>query len=784
MWFENERFELSNGNWGYELSRFIASKNKLCRSSRSRMPDPFEIRIRFFLHYLWTFLLRAEVSKPSSFRPHSGAALPATAALSPLLPFLKYKNNFVQLVVSFVFSLAVSVSAVMNPVAGLLQSSNHGTCRKLRPPENDADFVEKDPTGRYVRYDEVLGRGAFKTAYKAFDEVDGIEVAWSLVKIDDVLQSPDDLEKLYSEVHLLKSLKHENIIRFHKSWVDDKKKTVNMITELFTSGSLRQYRKKHKSVDMKVIKNWARQILRGLVHLHSHNPPIIHRDLKCDNIFVNGNHGEVKIGDLGLAIVMQQPTAKSVIGTPEFMAPELYEEEYNELVDVYSFGLCILEMVTFEYPYSECKNPAQIYKKVTSGIKPASLAKVSDPQVKEFIEKCLVQASERLSAKDLLKDPFLQVGNLKEQMRDPLQLPNQNLKVLKLPKPGPLSMDIDTEYKQLSQSTFTESNNESSMCPVLEFQRTHKSNEFRLRGKKNADNSISLTLRIADSFGRVRNIHFLFYIDSDTAVSVAAEMVEQLELANHDVAFIAEFIDYLIMKLLPGWKPSSDCSSCGISFYGESPLGDGKTSMACPWDAMLNSVHSELMTEQDAISALATSPLEGFMPTQAENMSTPMSYGNYPSPSLADLEDLESHASYFSDVLAEDTSAKNEKASESGDSNIEESSKDLSGYISELEDMYYDEFKSQRGHSNEGILLNEQVKNSGVSFPNLSGVMSLRSSCSSMSLADKDLDELRQELNAIDAQYHHWFQELLRKREEAMEATRKRWMAKKKLAVY
>lgn len=48
------------------------------------------------------------------------------------------------------------------------------------------------------------------------------------------------------------------------------------------------------------------------------------------------------------------------------MAPELYEEDYNELVDIYSFGMCMLEMVTFEYPYSECRNPAQIYKKVTS----------------------------------------------------------------------------------------------------------------------------------------------------------------------------------------------------------------------------------------------------------------------------------------------------------------------------------------------------------------------------------------------------------------------------------
>lgn len=75
-----------------------------------------------------------------------------------------------------------------------------------------------------------------------------------------------------------------------------------------------RYRKKHKTVDMKAIKNWARQILRGLDYLHSQKPPVIHRDLKCDNIFVNGNQGEVKIGDLGLATILQQPTAKSVIG--------------------------------------------------------------------------------------------------------------------------------------------------------------------------------------------------------------------------------------------------------------------------------------------------------------------------------------------------------------------------------------------------------------------------------------------------------------------------------------
>ena len=57
--------------------------------------------------------------------------------------------------------------------------------------------------------------------------------------------------------------------------------------------------------------------------------------------------------------------ASSCAGTPEFMAPELYDEEYDDRVDVYSFGMCLLELATLEYPYSECRNAAQIYRKVT-----------------------------------------------------------------------------------------------------------------------------------------------------------------------------------------------------------------------------------------------------------------------------------------------------------------------------------------------------------------------------------------------------------------------------------
>ncbi|KAL2547589.1 putative serine/threonine-protein kinase WNK6 [Forsythia ovata] len=434
----------------------------------------------------------------------------------------------------------------------------------------ESDVVEISPDKRYIRYNEILGRGAFKNVYKGFDEIDGIEVAWNQVSIDDVLQSPEHLERLYSEVHLLRTLKHENIIRSYASWVDDENKTINMITELFTSGSLRQYRKKHKNVDLKAIKNWARQILRGLRYLHTHSPLIIHRDLKCDNIFVNGNHGEVKIGDLGLATIMQQPTARSVIGTPEFMAPELYEEEYNELVDIYSFGMCMLELVTCEYPYGECKNQAQIYKKVTSGIKPAALNKVRYPEVKQFIEKCLVTASQRLSAVELLKEPFLLVEDPKDLMCDPLQLTDFTPKsTISLKSDSPF-MDLDPNYKMLSAGTCAHSMIGTSS--TVELQRYSERNVFTIKGEKFDDDTVSLTLRIADSSGRARNVHFIFYLNADTALSIAAEMVEQLDLWSEDIAFIAELIDSLILRLVPTWKTSSGSLGGAQSSYGVSAV--------------------------------------------------------------------------------------------------------------------------------------------------------------------------------------------------------------------
>ncbi|RWR71896.1 putative serine/threonine-protein kinase WNK11 [Cinnamomum micranthum f. kanehirae] len=291
-------------------------------------------------------------------------------------------------------------------------------CVQPDPSDNDAEpFVEIDPTGRYGRYSDMLGSGAVKKVYRGFDQEEGIEVAWNQVRLRNFSDDGSMIDRLYAEVRLLRSLKHENIIELYNVWTDDENHTLNFITEVCTSGNLREYRKKHRHVSLKALKKWSKQILMGLEYLHTHDPCIIHRDLNCSNVFINGNVGQVKIGDLGLAaIVGKSHAAHSILGTPEFMAPELYEEEYTELVDIYSFGMCVLEMVTLEIPYSECDSVAKIYKKVTAGIRPQAMNKVEDPEVRAFIERCLAQPRMRPSASMLLRDSFF--DGLEEDMGD------------------------------------------------------------------------------------------------------------------------------------------------------------------------------------------------------------------------------------------------------------------------------------------------------------------------------------------------------------------------------
>lgn len=192
--------------------------------------------------------------------------------------------------------------------------------QKEKEKDDDEDEpIGVSPCGRFFKYDIEVGRGSFKTVFRGLDSHTGVAVAWC--ELLDKKVNKAERQRFREEADMLKKLQHPNIVRFYNYWETTiaKKKSLVLITELMLSGTLKSYLRRFKKINQKVLRSWCRQILKGLAFLHSRSPPIIHRDLKCDNIFITGTTGSVKIGDLGLATLKNRSYAKSVIGTPEFM---------------------------------------------------------------------------------------------------------------------------------------------------------------------------------------------------------------------------------------------------------------------------------------------------------------------------------------------------------------------------------------------------------------------------------------------------------------------------------
>jgi len=193
-----------------------------------------------------------------------------------------------------------------------LESNNSAFEDFINSPKGQHAIMERSPGGRYVRFLEKLGSGASKDVYRAYDTTEGIEVAWNVIQLSGVPKN--ERNRIVNEVRLLERLHHANIISFHGSWVNRERQEVNFVTEILSSGTLISLIEKVQVIRWKIAKRWATQILKGLEYLHSQDPPVIHRDLKCEYIFTNGTSGDLRIGDLGLSTVHRNGKALVYLG--------------------------------------------------------------------------------------------------------------------------------------------------------------------------------------------------------------------------------------------------------------------------------------------------------------------------------------------------------------------------------------------------------------------------------------------------------------------------------------
>uniref|UniRef100_A0A1B6EKZ8 Nuclear receptor-binding protein homolog n=1 Tax=Cuerna arida TaxID=1464854 RepID=A0A1B6EKZ8_9HEMI len=284
--------------------------------------------------------------------------------------------------------------------------------------EDESEILEESPCGRWLkRREEVEQRDVpgIDSAYLAMDTEEGVEVVWNEVQFSERKNFKAQEEKIQQVFENLTQLEHPNIVKFHRYWTDthNDKPRVIFITEYMSSGSLKQFLKRTKrnvkKLPLQAWKRWCSQILSALSYLHSCAPPIIHGNLTCDTIFIQHN-GLVKIGSVAPDTIHHHvKTCRDNMKNMHFIAPE-YGATVSPAIDIYSFGMCALEMAALEIQGNGDSGTLVTEEHINR-----TIDSLDDPLQKDFIHKCLAQDPvTRPPARDLLFHPILfEVHSLK-----------------------------------------------------------------------------------------------------------------------------------------------------------------------------------------------------------------------------------------------------------------------------------------------------------------------------------------------------------------------------------
>jgi len=168
-------------------------------------------------------------------------------------------------------------------------------------------------------------------------------------------QTGEHVDEFIKEIAILSKLHHPNILLFLGASISNN--GLFIVTEYMNRGSvygnlhspLNKVNGKSK-LDYKMKLHLLLDAARGMLYLHTFDPPIIHRDLKTQNLLVD-EFGRGKLCDFGLSREIVS-TTMSRLGTIQYSAPEtLRGEHYGEAIDMYSFGILIWEMITESIPY-------------------------------------------------------------------------------------------------------------------------------------------------------------------------------------------------------------------------------------------------------------------------------------------------------------------------------------------------------------------------------------------------------------------------------------------------
>lgn len=215
-----------------------------------------------------------------------------------------------------------------------------------------ANSYQKKKAGDYiVLLNKVLGTGSFGCIYEAYHQLDPSKIfAVKTIDLSILMENSESSEIkerfkkiMEREIQILKLIKHKNIVEFIDFIITSR--NLYIFLEKCNDGNLSEYAKKNKFTEKQVFL-FLKEFLTGYNELMINN--IIHRDLKPQNILIND--GVFKIADFGYSRIVTDCKNSQMltndIGSPFYMAPEVYEKEiYSNKCDMWSLGIIIYELV-------------------------------------------------------------------------------------------------------------------------------------------------------------------------------------------------------------------------------------------------------------------------------------------------------------------------------------------------------------------------------------------------------------------------------------------------------
>eukprot|EP00756_Hemistasia_phaeocysticola_P018354 Hpha_TRINITY_DN15587_c1_g6::TRINITY_DN15587_c1_g6_i1::g.108459::m.108459/K06631/PLK1; polo-like kinase 1 len=239
---------------------------------------------------------------------------------------------------------------------------------QVATPAEEVKVEEKDKQGRLIRTwsrGKLLGKGGFAKCYELKDPETEERFAVKVIEKKS-LEKPKTLRKLQSEIRIHRSIRHPNVVHFHRHFEDSS--NVYILLELCKGQTLMEHSKQRGRFTELETSYLLSQLIDAVRHMHAGR--VIHRDLKLNNIMLTQGW-DIKVGDFGLAtqLVFDGERKRTVCGTPNYIAPEVLSGSsrgHSYEVDMWSLGVIVYALLVGRPPFetNDLKTTYQRIKQV------------------------------------------------------------------------------------------------------------------------------------------------------------------------------------------------------------------------------------------------------------------------------------------------------------------------------------------------------------------------------------------------------------------------------------